>query len=140
MEIKNYMHTVHYYETDKMAISHHSNYIRWMEEARVDFLEQIGWGFEKMEAMGIVSPVLEVNCQYKKSTTFSDKIQIAVKVKEFKGLKLWIEYEMRNAATRELCAIGTSAHCFMHTNGKPIFMEKEYPEFYSIMKSHEIQK
>jgi hypothetical protein len=47
---------------------------------------------------------------------------------------------MRNAATGELCAIGTSAHCFMHTNGKPIFMEKEYPEFYSIMKSHEIQK
>ena len=51
-----------------------------------------------------------------------------------------IEYEMRNAATGELCAIGTSGHCFMHTNGKPIFMEKEYPEFYSIMKSHEIQK
>ena len=32
-----YIHTVQYYETDKMGITHHSNYIRWMEEARVDF-------------------------------------------------------------------------------------------------------
>ena len=39
---KGYNHTVQYYETDKMGITHHSNYIRWMEEARVDFLKQIG--------------------------------------------------------------------------------------------------
>lgn len=32
-----YLHKVQYYETDKMGIVHHSNYIRWMEEARVDF-------------------------------------------------------------------------------------------------------
>ena len=55
-----YVHTVQYYETDKMGITHHSNYIRWMEEARVDFLSQIGWEFAKLEAMGIVSPVLEL--------------------------------------------------------------------------------
>lgn len=36
-----YQHTVQYYETDRMGITHHSNYIRWMEEARVDFLQQL---------------------------------------------------------------------------------------------------
>ena len=35
-----YIHKVHYYETDRMGITHHSNYIRWMEEARVNFLDQ----------------------------------------------------------------------------------------------------
>ena len=45
-----YLHKVQYYETDKMGIAHHSNYIRWMEEARVDFLEKIGWGFDRLEA------------------------------------------------------------------------------------------
>ena len=30
-----YLHKVQYYETDKMGIAHHSNYIRWMEEARL---------------------------------------------------------------------------------------------------------
>ena len=35
--IKPYIHRVHYYETDRMGVTHHSNYIRMMEEARVDF-------------------------------------------------------------------------------------------------------
>ena len=30
-----YCHTVKYYETDRMGFTHHSNYVRWMEEARV---------------------------------------------------------------------------------------------------------
>lgn len=135
MEIKNYMHTVHYYETDKMAITHHSNYIRWMEEARVNFLDQIGWGFDKMEAMGIASPVLEVNCKYKHSTVFNQKVSIQVSVKEFKGLKLYIDYVICDAESQKVCATGTSCHCFLNSEGKPIFMEKEYPDFFTIMNS-----
>ena len=36
MEETVYMHEVQYYETDAMQIVHHSNYIRWFEEARHD--------------------------------------------------------------------------------------------------------
>ena len=43
--MQKYRHIVQYYETDKMGITHHSNYIRWMEEARIDFLRQIGWDY-----------------------------------------------------------------------------------------------
>ncbi len=39
--MEKYIHKVQYYETDKMGITHHSNYIRWMEEARVDFFEKV---------------------------------------------------------------------------------------------------
>ena len=52
-----YLHTVQYYETDRMGITHHSNYIRWMEEARVDLLSQLGWPLEKLEAMTAVCSV-----------------------------------------------------------------------------------
>ena len=83
-----YIHTVQYYETDKMSITHHSNYIRWMEEARIAFLSEIGWDFAKLEKMGIVSPVLNVTCDYKKSTTFPEKITIHVSVERFPGVKL----------------------------------------------------
>ena len=34
-----YLRKVHYHETDKMGITHHTNYIKWMEEARIDFLD-----------------------------------------------------------------------------------------------------
>ena len=92
----NYIHTVQYYETDKMGITHHSNDIRWMEEARVDFLSQIGWDYARLENMGIISPVLNVTCEYKRTTTFSDQVSISVTVKEFKGVKLHLAYEMRD--------------------------------------------
>ena len=45
-----YQRKVQYYETDQMGIVHHSNYIRWFEEARIDLMEQMGLGYEKMES------------------------------------------------------------------------------------------
>ena len=78
--MEKYIHKVNYYETDKMGITHHSNYIRWMEEARIDFLEQIGLGYKKLEEDGIISPVIHVECDYKLPTTFDDKIEIDVAV------------------------------------------------------------
>ena len=53
--MQKYRHIVQYYETDKMGITHHSNYIRWMEEARIDFLRQIGWDYAKLESIGIIT-------------------------------------------------------------------------------------
>ena len=132
METSKYIHTVQYYETDKMGITHHSNYIRWMEEARVDFLNQIGWPFDKLEAFGIVSPVLNVSCDYKLSTVFSEKIAIAVVVKEFKGVKLFLSYTMENEEGKVVCT-GTTSHAFLNTQGRPIRMKQEYPEFYQCL-------
>ncbi len=63
-----------YYETDQMAVIHHSNYIRRFEESRIDFLEQIGLGYDKLEAGGILIPVLGVSCEYKSSVNFNDKV------------------------------------------------------------------
>ena len=57
-----YRHRVNYYATDKMGVTHHANYIHWMEEARIDFLDQLGWPYEKLEALGVVSPVTAVQC------------------------------------------------------------------------------
>ena len=49
-KLKSYTHKVQYYETDAMAIVHHSNYIRWFEEARLDYLEQIGLPYDEIES------------------------------------------------------------------------------------------
>ena len=63
-----YEHKVQYYETDQMKIVHHSNYIRWFEEARTAWMEEGGFGYAKMEEAGIISPVLEVDAKYKSMT------------------------------------------------------------------------
>lgn len=128
-----YQHKVQYYETDKMGVVHHSNYIRWMEEARIDFLSQIGWDYKKLEDMGIISPVTAVECKYKVSTMFGDTVAIAVWVEEFKGVKLKIGYEMKKGDS--VACEGHSEHCFLNNEGKLINLKKEYPELHSVLTS-----
>jgi len=123
-----YIHKVNYYETDKMGITHHSNYIRWMEEARIDFLEKIGFGYKKLEDDGIISPVIGVECEYKTATTFSDTVKIEVSIEEFRGVKLFIRYKMTKEPNGELVLIGKTKHCFVDPNGRPIILERSFPE------------
>lgn len=132
--MKDYIHKVKYYETDKMGITHHSNYIRWMEEARVDFLDQIGFGYAKLEHDGIISPVIGVECEYKKSTTFDDEVCIRPEIESFNGIKLVILYTMTDPSTGELILKGKSRHCFLNKEGKPLFLKKEFPEFYAALR------
>ena len=124
-----YIHKVRYYETDKMGITHHSNYIRWMEEARLDFLDRIGYGYARLERSGIMSPVIGVECQYKHPTTFDEEVEVAVSVEEFKGVRLVIGYTMTNCATGAVVLTGRTMHCFTDGNGKPIILKKKFPEF-----------
>ena len=129
-----YIHKVQYYETDKMGITHHSNYIRWMEEARVDFLDSIGWGYAKLEQDGILSPVTGVECQYKHPTTFHDEVEITVTVEVFKGVRLVIGYTMTNKATGMPVLQGRTMHCFTDKNGRPIILKKQFPEFDDLLR------
>ena len=87
-------HEVQYYETDRMGITHHSNYVRWMEEARTFFLREIGWPYEKIEEEGIISPVTSISCDYKATSTFADEISIEINVKSVKSAKLSFVYYM----------------------------------------------
>lgn len=130
--IKPYLHKVNYYETDKMGITHHSNYIRYMEEARVDFLDQLGWSFIKLEEEGMVSPVMSVEGVYKKSTTFPDTISIMVGIEKLSAAKLTFSYEFK--CKDELVFQGKSTHCFLDTKGRPVLIERQYPKFYAELK------
>ena len=122
-----YRHKVHYYETDRMGVTHHSNYIRFMEEARVAFLDSIGASYAKLETDGFISPVVEVNGRFKHTTTFDDVIEIAVCIKSATTFKLKLGYEMR--CGDKLVFEGTSLHCFLDQEGKPIPFDDLYPQF-----------
>ena len=123
-----------------MGITHHSNYIRWMEEARVDFLDRIGYGYAKLESDGIISPVIGAECQYKHPTTFDDEVKITVGAEEFKGVRLVITYTMTNATTGDLVLTGKTMHCFTDVNGKPIILKKQFPAFDCVLREPSANK
>ena len=133
MTNKPYQHNVKYYETDQMGIVHHSNYIRWFEEARIDYLNQIGLTYKKMEAEGIISPVLEINCHYQGMMYFDDTATIKVKVTEYTGVRFAFTYEIYNQ-DNVLCTTGSSKHCFTNRSGRPINLKRANPQFDALFK------
>lgn len=120
---------VNYYETDRMGVVHHSNYIRYMEEARCNMLDKMDIPFEKLEENGITIPVLGVSCEYKYHTTFGDTIIINTTIKEYSGVRMTVKYEFKDKKTGKLVLTGETKHCFTNKELKPINMKKHNKEF-----------
>ena len=129
-----YTHKVNYYKTDKMGITHHSNYIRFMEEARMNYLSEIGYPMARLEEEGIASPVVSVTCEYRHPSTYSDEIEIEVVLEKYTGVKLFLSYTMRNSKTNEIVATASSTHCFIDENGRPIAVRKRAPGFDAVLR------
>lgn len=123
MEIT-YKRIVKYYETDAMQVVHHSNYIRYLEEARIYFMDKINMPYKSIEEQGILIPVIGINCTYKNPAKFDDMLDIKVKIKEYTGVKMVISYEIINSNTKKDVFWGETKHCFVNKEMKPISLKK----------------
>ena len=122
-----YTRKAQYHETDKMGIIHHSNYIKWMEEARIAFMDSLGFGFAKVEQLGLVSPVAGISISYKHPVKFDDTVEIAVSISRYSGVVQEISYEITNRTTGLLSATATSKHCYMK-DGEVVNLKHALPE------------
>ncbi len=134
-DIKPYEREVFYYETDRMGIVHHSNYIRWFEEARLDWMKQIGWDYKTIEDDDVIIPVLSVNAEYKTMSRYGDTFIITVKLAEYTGIRIGFSYEVHDKETGELRCTGSSCHCLLDENNRPVIIRKRYPEKDKFLKS-----
>lgn len=125
-----YERKINYYETDRMGVVHHSNYIRYLEEARTEWLEALDMPFDLLEKNKITIPALAVNCTYKHHVTFGDIILIKTYAKEYTGVRMTIGYEITDKKTGNVVLIGETKHCFTDNNLKPIILKKYAPEFH----------
>lgn len=125
-----YYHEVQYYETDAMRIVHHSNYIRWFEEARTAFLKQERLDYDKLEERGIMFPVLSVDCQYKAAVTFGQTVKIVTRMEFFSGIRFGLSYAIYSQDGSILHATGKTTHCFLNTDLKPINVKKHALDVY----------
>ena len=134
--MKPYIIKARYYETDQMGIIHHANYIRWMEEARIDLMDQMGYPYRRFEEMGYLSPVLHAECEYKKSIRFDDEVKIVVSLQDIGRLKFTLKYEIYNISRGGvLSATGSPRHCSLNRKtGRPVMMDKEMKEFADVLR------
>lgn len=129
----------HYYETDMMGVIHHSNYIRWFEEARLDFLEQAGFAYLKMEEEGVIIPVLAIDIKYHNFVRYEEEVSIFVKLINYSGVKLKLGYEIYRNRDNLLCTTGTTDHTFIGEDKKILRLKKSHEEvhqfFFELMKA-----
>ncbi len=134
-QVKPYIHKVQYYETDAMKIVHHSNYIRWFEEARLDYLEQIGLPYDEIEKRRIIIPVLAASCKYRQAVKFGEEVIINTEITSFNGLKFTVSYQIYNLEQTTLHAEGNTEHCFLNEKFQPLRLKKEASDIYEIFSA-----
>lgn len=135
-EYKSFKRKAFYYETDGMRIVHHSNYIRYFEEARIYWLENIGYSYGRMEEEGIMIPVLKASAEYKYPIRFNDEFEIKMTITKFNGNRFKVKYIINNLAQGKVSAYGETEHCFVNFNMRPIRVKKEHIEIYNVFSQN----
>lgn len=125
-----YSRKVQYYETDKMGVVHHSNYIRWFEEARTEYMSANGIDYSDIESCeGLMMPVIAVECSYKQGAKYSETVDIETEISSFNGIKIVFTYNMYNK-DRALLVKGSSTHCFVDMSFKPVRIKRTHKHLY----------
>lgn len=110
-------HVVSFYETDAMGIVHHANYVRFLEDARVQFLADHDRPYTAYMAEGLHMPVTHVEVSYLRSCRFADAIDISCWVAWARHASVGFAYRLEVAG--KLSAYGASHHALIDAEGRP---------------------
>ncbi|MDO4176050.1 MAG: thioesterase family protein [Bacillota bacterium] len=122
---------VQYYDTDKMKVVHHANYIRYFETARTEYLRNEGFAYSEMEKGDFQIPILSVQAKYQTPAVYDELISVSCRLVKLGPASMEIEYEIRNAETGELHVTGRTRHGFTSHDLKPVPLKKHDPDLYA---------
>ncbi|MFR4798923.1 MAG: acyl-CoA thioesterase, partial [Lentihominibacter sp.] len=75
-----YRRRVRYYETDKMGVVHHSNYLRLIEDARMDWIGDHVMNYNDMEKMGVIIPVVNASGNFRAFLRYDDLFSVKMEL------------------------------------------------------------
>lgn len=87
---------VRYKDTDQMGIMHHSNYIVLYEQARTEWLREMGLTYAEIERRGIMSPIIEVHSRYHFPAFYDELLTVKVKMEQMPTARLVVDAEVYN--------------------------------------------
>ena len=128
-----YTRPVYYYETDKMGVVHHSNYARWLEEARTFYFNDMDLAYIVTESYGIMCPVIDMNLKFKYPARYGDSFTVRVKLAKYTGVRFRMEYVVVNQ-NGDVLVEGESGHAFVNSNHKPVPLPRVIPHRHELMK------
>src|SRR5207344_46817 len=97
---------VRYAETDQMGVVYYANYLVWFEVARADLLRSLGWTYREMEATGVLLPVIEAHCEYRRPARYDEEIEIRTQGQLRSAVRMEFSYDVVLKVTNEVAAVG----------------------------------
>ena len=85
---------VEYHHTDQMGIVHHSNYVKFFEFARTEWLRAVGLTYAEMERRGVMMPIVEVQVKYRQPAYYDELIRVRAIVEEMPMARMTFKYEI----------------------------------------------
>lgn len=128
-----YHRRVKYYETDRMGVVHHSNYLRFLEDARMDWLGANVMNYQEMESLGIIIPAVSATEHFRAFLRFDEPFSVEVKLVEYTGVRFRFAYQIHQEETGLLCYEGETTHFFStdgYRTGKeysPMSIKRRFP-------------
>lgn len=119
------LYRVKFYDTDTMGVVHHSNYIRWFETGRVEFLRELGIDLNDMMNDGILFPIVEVGAKFHAPAHFDDELEIETTAEALTKAKMKFNYVIRRHGEERILAEGTSTNVFT-SDGKICRLPDKY--------------
>ena len=117
---------VRYGETDQMGVVHHSNYLRYFEVARLEWLSALGVSYTSMEKEGLIMPVIDVKVTYKTPALFDDSLTIYIFLSELPRVKIIFSYEIKNQKDQIVCNGETTLAFLNAKTRKPVRCPEEF--------------
>lgn len=135
-----YKRRVKYYETDRMGVVHHSNYLKIIEEARLKWCNENIMDYKELEKRGCIIPAQSASENFLDYLRFDDPFRVEVELKDFKGIKMTFNYKIFNENNEKLCYTGESSHFFAKDCKNEQYLpylsfRKDFPEEYKKLKS-----
>ena len=127
-------HKVNFYDTDAMAVVHHSNYIRWFEIGRVEFLRQAWITLTELMDDGYVFPITEVSAKYMNSGYFDDELIIETTPVALTKAKMAFSYRVLRACDDTVLVTGFTQNVFTsRATGKITRLPDKYYDKLKVM-------
>jgi len=117
-----------YADTDAMGVVYHTNYLKWFEIGRTEFMRKMGVVYAELESTGYYLPLTEVNCYYLAPARYDDIILIETKIGYFRSSNIKFEYLIRDEKKNNILVEGYSVHAFTNNKGKMVKPPKEIAE------------
>ena len=105
-------HHVDFFDTDAMEVVHHSNYIRWFEIGRVEFLRAAGITLGELMADGYVFPITDVSAKFLSPGRFDDILVIETTPTALTKAKMAFDYRILRKGEDTVLVTGHTQNVF----------------------------